>query len=66
MISPEHFHSLVTLEAQGKGLNEGLMGLSASISGECVPEHIPREERCHHWGLRTSDSNSCDHLEPEH
>lgn len=51
MVSPEHFHSLVTLEAQGKGLNEVLMGLSASMSGKCVQSTFPVRK-----GTTTGDS----------
>lgn len=51
MVSPERFHSLATLEAQGKGLNEVLMGLSASMSGECVQSTFPGRK-----GATTGDS----------
>lgn len=52
MVSPERFHSLATLEAQGKGLNEVLMGLSASMSGECVQSTFPGRK----GGAITGDS----------
>lgn len=49
--SVQAFHSLAALEAQGKGLNEVLMGLSASMSGECVQSTFPGKK-----GATTGDS----------